>query len=196
MKENNLKFDKSCINIPNILSLIRIILVPVFVYTYIFAQDNTGNTMYVLSAIILAFSGLTDMLDGIIARKFNMITWLGKILDPIADKLTQFVVCICLAIKIENFIYLVILVLIKEIAILIGGAYIIKKNKVVVSSKWYGKAATFLFYIVVVLAVLLPNLNVFYMNAMIVFTAAFMVFAFVMYGIEFIKSIKKRENIE
>ena len=89
---------KDFVSIPNILSYIRILLIPVFAYCYLTA--NTDGDYY-FAAVILLFSGLTDMADGMIARKFGMITYLGKILDPLADKLTQATVAVCLAIRVK-----------------------------------------------------------------------------------------------
>ena len=79
------------ITIPNLLSVLRILLILPFVYFFM-----TGNVL--LAGLMLALSGLSDLFDGMIARKFNQVTDLGKMLDPVADKLTQGTVAICLAI--------------------------------------------------------------------------------------------------
>ena len=93
--------------IPNLLSLIRILLIPVFVALF-FHDEMIG------AALILILSGLTDTLDGYIARHFNMITNLGKVLDPIADKLTQAVVAFCLCVKMPAVIPLFVLLVLKD----------------------------------------------------------------------------------
>ena len=118
-------------NIPNLLSIFRLVLVPVFTYEFL-ANDN-----FVLAGVLLLVSGITDCLDGWIARKFNMITNLGKILDPLADKLTQIMTVLCLAIKGLHMM-------------LIGGITIYRKKEFVVSSNWYGKIATIVFYVAVI----------------------------------------------
>ena len=82
--------NKNIFTIPNILSMFRLLLLPVIVYMYMNQKD------YVLTGILLLISGLTDLLDGYIARTFNMMSDLGKILDPVADKATQAVVLLCL----------------------------------------------------------------------------------------------------
>ena len=91
------------LNIPNALSFFRMLLIPVFIVFYMMA-DKTDYIYYVYAASALILSGLTDLFDGVIARKFNQITELGKILDPIADKLTQMAVVVCVAIKLGNLI--------------------------------------------------------------------------------------------
>ena len=102
--------------IPNILSIFRIILIPIFTYEFLAESD------YTLAGIILIVSGLTDCLDGYIARRFNMITNLGKVLDPVADKLTQVMSALCLALKDFDIMWFVLAFLvIKDIALLIGG---------------------------------------------------------------------------
>lgn len=132
-------------NIPNLLSIFRLVLVPVFTYEFL-ANDN-----FVLAGVLLLVSGITDCLDGWIARKFNMITNLGKILDPLADKLTQIVTVLCLAIKGLHMMWILLAVLvIKDLIMLIGGITIYRKKEFVVSSNWYGKIATIVFYVAVI----------------------------------------------
>ena len=98
-------------SIPNLLSYFRILLIPCFVYLYLSA---TKESEFIAAAMILIISGLTDLLDGKIARKFNMITEMGKALDPLADKLTQAAVAICLTFEIKYFFIIVIIMVIKE----------------------------------------------------------------------------------
>ena len=132
-------------NIPNLLSIIRILLVPIFTYEYVFCDD------FFTAGIILVISGITDCCDGFIARKFNMITNLGKILDPLADKLTQVMSVFCLAIKNYPIMwYLFWFIIIKDLLLLIGGIALYKKKDYVVSSNWCGKVATIIFYVAVI----------------------------------------------
>lgn len=100
-------------NIPNTLSLMRIVLVPVFVVLYLLSEENPPLLYW--SFGVLIFSGVTDSLDGIIARKCNQITELGKLLDPVADKLTQVSVVICLATRYYQVIPLVVICFVKEL---------------------------------------------------------------------------------
>lgn len=133
------------LNIPNLLSLFRLILVPVFTYEFLSAEN------FVLAGILLLVSGITDCLDGFIARNFNMITDLGKVLDPLADKLTQVMTVFCLAVKgIRSMWVLFAVLVIKDLLMLIGGITIYRKKEFVVSSNWGGKAATIVFYVAVI----------------------------------------------
>lgn len=136
-------------NIPNILSGLRILMVGAFVYLFISKE-------YAWSLIVFATAFFTDVLDGYLARKFHWITDLGKLLDPVADKLLVLsaLVCILIAKSAETF-YLVIfiLVLVKESLMLAGGMMMLK-NKTVAYSDWYGKTATGLFALGIVLTLL------------------------------------------
>ena len=128
-------------NIPNLLTLLRLLLIPVFVYSYSYLGNLTA------SVIILAVSGVTDVLDGFIARKFNMITPFGSVFDPLVDKLTQITVALCIALSGHMVMWFVFgFLVIKEIAMVLGGITLYKKNYVVISANWYGKAATTFFY--------------------------------------------------
>ena len=104
-------WKKEILTIPNILSLFRLLLIPVYVAIYQNAQEASD---YYLAAGILTVSCLTDMIDGKIARHFNMISSVGKILDPIADKATQFTLIICLMVRYPILKYLVFLFVLKE----------------------------------------------------------------------------------
>lgn len=136
-------------NIPNLLSIIRLILVPVFTYEFVVCDD------FFTAGILLVISGITDCLDGFIARKFNMITNLGKILDPLADKLTQVMTVFCLAMKDYPIMwYLFAFLIAKDLVLLLGGIFIYKKKESVVSSNWFGKTATIIFYVAVTIVTL------------------------------------------
>lgn len=129
-------------HVPNILTIVRFLLIPVII---IFAfQDN-----YVATIIVLTISGITDILDGFIARKFNFITDFGKLMDPLADKATQVTLLAVLTIQKIIPIWIIAVVLLKEF-IMISGASFLYGKELVVSSKWYGKLSTVLFYIAIV----------------------------------------------
>lgn len=134
-------------NIPNILSVIRILLVFVFVIV-LFVWDSP-----VWAIIVFLIAGATDVVDGYLARRFNWITNLGKILDPFADKLMQCTVLVCLCIKGIIPIWFVIPYFVKEVVTLLMGWIVIRRRSVVVVSKWYGKAAVCLFYLTIVVSV-------------------------------------------
>ena len=136
-------------NIPNLLSVIRILLVGVFIY--VFFLDYPDNLLWALLTFLAA--GLTDVIDGFLARKFNWITNIGKILDPLADKLMQCTVLICMWIKHLIPGWLVIPFIFKEFLMLLGGLLIIKKRKVVVVSNIFGKMTVVFFYAAIVICI-------------------------------------------
>ena len=154
------------LTIPNILSLFRLLLIPVYVIIYLNAKATTD---YYLAAGILAVSCLTDLIDGKIARHFNMISTLGKILDPLADKATQFTLIICLASKYPVLWYLVALFVVKESFQLIAGGINLKKGKMLKGALLSGKICTTVLFVSLILMVMIPNLptQVIYMIALI-----------------------------
>lgn len=135
-------------NIPNLLTVFRILLVPVFVIVF---NSNAENSA-LLALMIFMLAGITDLLDGYIARKFNMITRIGTMLDPLADKLMLSTVLICMAAK--NYIpfWIAAVVIIKEAAMIGGGIYLYySKDNIVIPANRYGKAATAAFYLAIIL---------------------------------------------
>ena len=129
-------------HVPNILTLIRFLLIPFIIYFLAINQ-------YIVGVILFIISGITDVVDGAIARKFNFITDFGKLMDPLADKLTQISVLATLMIKELIPVWILAIVIAKE-AVMIAGASFLYGRDVVVSSKWFGKLATVLFFIAIV----------------------------------------------
>ncbi|MBR0541953.1 MAG: CDP-alcohol phosphatidyltransferase family protein [Clostridia bacterium] len=153
-KENLKKiFDGAC-TVPNFMSLVRILLIPVFAVLYL-----KGYIWWAL--LVLAISGISDFLDGKIARKFNQVSNLGKMLDPIADKLTVFALAIVLFFKFKSaqsaamqaFAWVFLLFIAKEIIMLLGGLVIISRGARPAPAAIYGKVATFAFYLVMILII-------------------------------------------
>ena len=138
-------------HIPNALTIIRFLLIPIIIITCVQEQ-------YILAIVILTISGLTDVLDGTIARKFNLISDFGKLMDPLADKLTQVSLLTTLSIKGIIPIWILIIVVLKEFCMVSGASFLYGKE-LVVSSKWYGKLATVLFYLAMVLSLLIENIT-------------------------------------
>ena len=130
---------KKIVNIPNALSLLRIIIAPLFMVLYF--QTSIKNN-YIYAAITLGVSGLSDIVDGFIARRFNMITDIGKVLDPIADKLTQGAVAVSLAVNHVAFVFLFILLAAKELSMLLGLIRLYKSNLKPPAAHWWGKIST------------------------------------------------------
>jgi len=164
--------------VPNILTIIRIAFIPVFIALYV-------KSYYFMGGILVVVSGLTDICDGFIARKFNMITNLGKVLDPIADKLTQATVLICLCNHHIALIPLVVLLLFKEIMTLLGTVLILKNhNNETPYARWWGKLSTVILYITMIVVLLtesVKNIPSFITNVLICISVAFMLFSFINY---------------
>lgn len=129
-------------HVPNILTMIRFFLIPAILY-FIFTEQ------YIAAFIMLTISGLTDVLDGIIARKFNCITNFGKLIDPLADKTTQISILAALTFKGIIPLWMLLVVFVKEFAMIAGASFLYGKE-LVVSSRWFGKLATVLFYLAIV----------------------------------------------
>ena len=146
---------KDYFNIPNILGYIRIILLPVFLVMYRNAE-TTGETAAAFA--VLAVSMLTDLFDGKIARKYNMVTDFGKALDPVADKLTQLVLIIVLIEKYRLIWVLLIVSIVKELYMAIMGSYIIKTRGIYVQAEMQGKAYTMAADICIFILLLVPKL--------------------------------------
>jgi cardiolipin synthase len=138
--------------IPNTLTIIRFLLIPFIIHSVL-----SGD--YILAFILFTISGLTDIADGFIARKFNLISTFGKLMDPLADKLTQISMLTTLVIKSIIPIWILIVVLLKEVIMVAGASFLYGKD-VVVYSRWYGKLATVLFYIAIVLSLILTQFNI------------------------------------
>jgi cardiolipin synthase len=137
--------------IPNILSIIRLLLVPAFIYMFLGLDERTW------ALFIFALASGTDILDGYLARKYGWITQAGKLLDPLADKLMQASVIICLSVKNIFFIWIAALLLIKDTAMLVGSVIVIRRKHDIAVSNWYGKAATVIFFFIT--AVFIINSN-------------------------------------
>lgn len=124
-------------NIPNILSLIRLGLIPVFVGVYFSGLPHDS----LIAGLIFLVAFLTDVADGYIARRFNMITRLGRLLDPMADKLMKATAVTCMTIRGVIPIWVIIILVAKELTMLIGSIVFFKRLKDVPSSNWFGKVA-------------------------------------------------------
>ncbi len=142
--------------VPNIISFFRLLLVPVFVFIY-FSGDIEYK--YFWCILILLISGLSDIIDGFIARKFNLISDLGKILDPIADKLTQVVIILSLLIHRNELFPLFIILFLKELATLFAAVYVLSNGIKPISARWWGKLSTIAIFATAFYAVVLDIYN-------------------------------------
>lgn len=166
--------------IPNILSVLRLFMIPLFVVFY-FKDSEAPAVYYTAGIYILAWT--TDILDGFLARHNGWITEAGKILDPVADKLMQLTVAICFTVDNRIFLFLLVPTVIKELAIIIGALIIIKKQKSVEPSHWYGKAASAALFLCSVIRIVFrgnDTLDIVLCTVMV----TVMLFALVMYYIK------------
>lgn len=173
--------------IPNILTIIRLISTPVFAVVFICG----GQKLYFVSLFIFIFACFLDLVDGYIARKYNMITDLGKVLDPIADKVLVITVLVCLRVTGALDLWFLYFIIIKECLMVLGGILLYKGNKVVVKSNIFGKLATVFMFMFLVDSLTI-KVGVAYFQLGAVITTAL---AFVCYGVNFfeIKSGKTNE---
>lgn len=186
-------WKKEIFTIPNLLSLFRLLLIPVYVVIYLHAQEATD---YYLAAAILSVSCLTDLIDGKIARHFNMISSLGKILDPIADKATQFTLIICLMVKHPVLKYLVVLFVLKESFQLIAGSMRLRKKKMLKGALISGKVCTTVLFVSLILMVMLPGLSQSVVNAITLIDAVFMLIALIEYAVAYFFMDSKFQSLE
>ncbi|GAB3790875.1 CDP-alcohol phosphatidyltransferase family protein [Virgibacillus kimchii] len=175
---------KEIFSIPNILSYIRIMLIPFFAYYYITAVEP-GD--YYIAALIILVSGLSDLLDGLIARRFNQVTELGKLLDPLADKLTQMAIIICLLFQYEYIWIIIVLFVVKELFMGMNGLVLLRKGKRLDGSMWFGKASTAVFYAATFLLIVFPEMNETVAMLLMTVTGAFLLISFVLYIPVFVK---------
>ncbi|MBR5474684.1 MAG: CDP-alcohol phosphatidyltransferase family protein [Lachnospiraceae bacterium] len=170
---------KDFFTIPNIMGYFRILLVPVFAALYLRAETTLE---YRVAALVLGVSSLTDMFDGLVARKFNMITELGKLLDPLADKLTHAGVAICLATRHWQVSILVVLLFLKEIT---QARYCWvkykKTGKKLSGAQWYGKLCTAILFVVFVAMIWFPQMSAAMINGLTGLCAVLIVMAWLMY---------------
>jgi len=178
-------------HIPNLLTVLRFFLIPFTIY--FIAKDE-----YIIAIIFLVLSGLTDVLDGAIARKFNLITNFGKLIDPLADKITQVSLLGTLVVKNIIPLWILVIVIVKEAAMVAGASFLYGKE-LVVSSKWYGKAATVLFYLAIALSMVFRDLEIQTTIDLIIYYIAVLMtlFSLIMYFREFyMQGYLKKESLK
>ena len=170
--------------IPNIMSVCRILLVPVFIWLYV-----TGSP--VTAAAVVALAGVTDVADGFIARKFNIVTVTGQVLDPLADKLMQLSVIITLWADGKIPKWAIAVIAAKELIMILGGSILyFCKRKTAIPAEWYGKAATVLFYVTMLYIIIFNRLD-YIATALIVLTVAAMIYSLLRYFAHFVRIAKK-----
>ena len=202
-KENVGELFENWNTIPNWLCFLRIALIPIF--SVLFIKEH-----YIIAFVLMIIAAVTDLLDGKIARKYNMVSNLGKILDPIADKLSQVAIVIILIFKFWSFEgilkYLLFLFIAKELIMVIAGALLLAKGMRPVAAEMWGKVATTVFYIFMIAIIAIgPNgalVGVWFFRALptpvvYVMVIISVILAFVSlfgYAPGFIRQIKENKN--
>lgn len=186
---------KEFFSIPNILGYFRILLIPVFMYLYFTAETVKD---YYIAVAVMGVSSISDMLDGLIARRFNMVTELGKLVDPLADKLTQGALIICFLNRFSLMLLLLVIYVVKESFMTGAGIVVLRHNgRRLNGANWYGKVSTAALYIAMFLILLLPTLPLSLVNALIIICSVLMVLSFLSYIPVFVKLYRQQpENGE
>lgn len=181
-------FKGKILTIPNLLSMIRILLIPLFMRLYL-GKDDVPAT-----AIVLVISGLTDALDGFIARRFHVVSDFGKALDPLADKLTQLAMLCCLLIRFPRMIWLLIVLCVKEIFVASTQLAVIRRTELVLGADWHGKLTTILLYAVMILHLLWLDLPDKLSWALVILCIAMILLSGVLYGIRNFRAARGQEK--
>lgn len=190
-------WKKDFFTIPNMLSLFRLLLIPVYIVIYLNAQESID---YYIAGGILAVSCLTDMIDGQIARRFNMISNVGKFLDPLADKLTQFSLIISISIKSITVdktmvLPLIVLFVVKELFQLVAAGVALKHGKMLNGALISGKICTTVLFVSLIVLVMFPGLDQYFVSALIILDMVLVLFTFLHYVVAFVGG-KKLQTVE
>lgn len=192
MKEVFAKIFKKVRNefftIPNLLSFVRLALIPVIVYVYVWMRNN------ILAVLLVAISALTDIVDGFVARHFNMVTDFGKFLDPLADKLTQLSVMACLITRFHYMAIPFVVLAIKELSAFVMRFFLFKKTERVDGARWHGKLCTVLIVCTMALHMLWDGIYPAVSVACVVVCTVFMVFSATLYTSDCIREYRQSEQ--
>ncbi len=185
-------------HIPNYISLFRIVLVPIYGFLF-FGAFKTPEGVDNLSAagFVFILAGISDAIDGYLARKNNWITDVGKLLDPLADKLLEVVVTVCLAIRFGGpFQILSTIIITKEIVMIVGAYLIMSKSHVYVSSVWCGKLATIVWYVLICVVHFFQDVARIdaLCNGLCIILILVMIMAFVMYVFNYASQIQSTKD--
>lgn len=188
MKDRSENSKGKIFTLPNILSFFRLCLIPLIVWLYCVKEDE------LLTTVFLALSGLTDVVDGIIARKFHMVSDLGKALDPVADKLTQIAMLFCLVTRFPLMLLPLILLVIKEIVAATLNLAVIRRTGVVKGAVWHGKVNTVLLYAMMLIHLVWYHIPAVVSNLMIAVCTAMMLLSCVLYSVKNIKVLAEHRE--
>lgn len=182
------RYKKKIITIPNILSFFRLCLIPVIVWLYCFRQDP------IWTPIVFLLSGTTDIADGFIARKFNMISDFGKAFDAVADKLTQISVMFCLVTKFPLMLVPLVILILKEVLAATLNLITFKKVGYVVAAVWHGKVNTVVLYVTIFIHMMWVNIPEPVSNILVLICLGMMLLSSFLYTKSDVKAIKKEKE--
>ena len=186
-------WKKEIFTIPNLLSLFRLVLIPVYVKLYLSADTDSE---YAAAAGVMALSCITDMVDGKIARKYNMISNVGKVLDPMADKFTQLALILCLSAKYPILYPVLVLFLAKEFFQLFAMVVSLRQGKALPGALMAGKICTTVLFVSLIALVLFPNLNTVTVDLIVLTDAVFLLISFVSYILAYYGKNRKVQDVE
>ena len=175
-------WKKDILTIPNLLSLLRLGLIPIYIVIYL---DASRPSDYFLAGSILAFSCLTDAADGYIARRFHMISNFGKLLDPLADKLTQLTLMLTLSLRHPVMRFVVLFFLMKESFQVVTSFLFFRKGKALPGAILPGKISTSVLFFSFILLVLIPEMKSPTLCVIAAMDAFFLCYAFISYVFAF-----------
>ena len=178
------------LTIPNMLSFFRLCLIPVIMWLYC-VEEN-----YLWAGIILIVSGITDTVDGFVARHFHMTSDLGKVLDPVADKLTQAAMLFCLLTRFPLMILPLGIMVLKEFFMGVTGLMVIQKTGKVIGADWHGKVTTWLLYAMMILHVFWYNIPAALSRVLIAACVVMMLISLVLYGRHNLKALREDRKPE
>lgn len=186
-------WKKEVFTIPNLLSLFRLALIPVYITVYLNAEEDW---QYYVAGAILAVSCMTDLIDGKIARRFHMISTVGKVLDPLADKATQFTLTLCLSVHYPVLRPVLVLFVIKEGFQLIMGIIHFRKGKMLPGALMAGKICTTILFVSLIALVLFPGIPRGAVNAIALVDTGFLIFSFISYILAYFGKNTKVQDMD
>jgi len=185
-------WKKEILTIPNLLSLFRLILIPVYVDLYLNAETSRD---YMMAAGVMTLSCLTDLADGKIARHFHMISQVGKVLDPMADKFTQLALILCLSARYPLLYPVLVLFLVKECFQVFAVIVNYRRGKALPGALMAGKVCTTVLFVSFIALVLFPEMDPVLVDFLVLTDAVFLLFSFISYILAYYGKNRKTEEL-
>ena len=173
-------------NLPNYITIFRLILV--FVFIFLFSSDIDNKSLYCVITFLIA--GLSDVLDGFLARKFKIESNFGKLMDPLADKLMQITVAVCIASMEHSLSWVPVFLILKELVMILGAAKLLKKDKIVVQANFFGKLASVIYFLVFLVIMIFENIDPLIKQGLCISFVIVSILAFVNYINAYYKKVK------